>query len=138
MTNKTLSMIKPDATERNITGGMNKMIEDAGFRIIAQKRICMSAKQAAAFYAVHKHQSWFAEMIEEMTAPVVVQVLQKDNAVADYRKLMGATNPEAADHATIRKVYGINIGQNSVHGSDSEENAAREISFFFSEIELVG
>lgn len=138
MTNKTLSMIKPDATDRNITGGINKMIEDAGFRIIAQKRICMSAKQAAAFYAIHKHQSWFEDMVIEMTAPVVVQVLQKDNAVADYRKLMGATNPEVADHDTIRKVYGVNIGQNSVHGSDSEENAAREIGFFFSEIELVG
>lgn len=138
MTNKTLSMLKPDATERNITGGINKMIEDAGFRIIAQKRICMSVKQAAAFYAIHKHQPWFAEMVEEMTAPVIVQVLEKDNAVPDYRKLMGATNPEVADHGTIRKAYGVNIGQNSVHGSDSEENAAREISFFFSEIELVG
>lgn len=138
MTNKTLSMLKPDATERNITGGINKMIEDAGFRIIAQKRICMSVKQSSAFYAIHKHQPWFAEMVEEMTAPVIVQVLEKDNAVSDYRKLMGATNPEAADHDTIRKVYGVSIGQNSVHGSDSEENAAREISFFFSEIELVG
>lgn len=137
MTRKTLSIIKPDATERNITGGINKMIEDAGFRIIAQKRLCMSTKQAAAFYAVHQHQPWFAEIVAEMTAPVVVQVLQKDNAIADYRKLMGATNPEAADHGTIRKVYGISIGQNSVHGSDSEENAAREICFFFSEIELV-
>lgn len=136
MTNRTLSMIKPDATERNITGGINKMIEDAGFRIIAQKRMCMSTKQAAAFYDIHKHQPWFGEMVEEMTAPVVVQVLQKDNAVPDYRKLMGATNPEAADHGTIRKVYGLNIGKNSVHGSDSEENAAREIGFFFSEIEL--
>ena len=138
MTSKTLSMLKPDATERNITGGINKMIEDAGFRIIAQKRICMSAKQASSFYAIHKHQPWFAEMVEEMTAPVIVQVLEKENAVSDYRKLMGATNPEAADHGTIRKVYGVSIGQNSVHGSDSEENAAREISFFFSEIELVG
>ena len=83
MTNRTLSMIKPDATERNVTGGINKMIEDAGFRIIAQKRICMSTKQAAAFYDIHKHQPWFGEMVEEMTAPVVVQVLQKDNAVPD-------------------------------------------------------
>jgi nucleoside-diphosphate kinase len=138
MTNKTLSMIKPDATERNVTGGINKMIEDAGFRIIAQKRLCMSEKQASAFYAVHQHQPWFSEMVADMTAPVVVQVLEKDNAVADYRKLMGATNPEAADRDTIRKVYGVSIGQNSVHGSDSEENAAREIGFFFSEIELVG
>lgn len=136
MTNRTLSMIKPDATQRNVTGGINKMIEDAGFRIIAQKRICMSTKQAAAFYAVHKAQPWFAEMVQEMTAPVIVQVLEKDNAVPDYRKLMGATNPEAADRDTIRKAYGLNIGQNSVHGSDSEENAAREINFFFSEIEI--
>lgn len=135
---RTFSIIKPDATQRNITGGINKMIEDAGFRIIAQKRIRLSEEQAASFYGIHKHQPWFAETVKAMAAPIVVQVLEKENAITDYRKLMGTTNPETADHGTIRKVYGISIGQNSVHGSDSEENAAREINFFFSEIELVG
>ena len=135
---RTLSMIKPDGTARNVTGGINKMIEDAGFRIVAQKRIRMTQTQAASFYDIHKAQPWFQEMTKEMTAPVVVQVLEKENAVPDYRKLMGATNPEQADAGTIRKTYGVDIGNNSVHGSDSDENAAREIAFFFSELEIVG
>jgi len=136
---RTFSIIKPDATKRNITGKINAMIEDAGFRIIAQKRIFLTGAQAALFYEIHKERSFFQEMVANMTAgPVIVQVLQKNNAVVDYRKLMGATNPHAADHGTIRKAYGIDVGYNSVHGSDSEENAVREISFFFSEIELVG
>ena len=115
------------------------MIEDAGFRIIAQKRILLTTAEAALFYDVHKARPFFQEMVSDMTAgPVVVQVLQKENAVLDYRKLMGATNPDEADHGTIRKVCGVSVAHNSVHGSDSEENAAREIAFFFSEIELVG
>ncbi len=135
--NRTLSMIKPDATKRNITGSINKMIEDAGFRIIAQKRIKMSEEQAASFYKIHIHQPWFSEMVKDMAAPIVVQVLEKENAVPDYRKLMGATNPEVADEGTIRKAYGLNIGNNSVHGSDSPENALQEIKFFFSELEII-
>lgn len=136
---RTLSIIKPDATKRNITGAINSMIEDAGFRIIAQKRIHLAKKQAEEFYAVHKTRPFFSELVEGMTeGPIVVQVLEKDNAVQDYRKLMGATNPEEASEGTLRKTYALSIGENSVHGSDSLENSTIEIEFFFSRIEIVG
>jgi nucleoside-diphosphate kinase len=136
---RTLSIIKPDATERNITGIINKMIEDAGMRIVAQKRIQLSQAQAEKFYAVHKERSFFGELVESMIeGPVVVQVLEAENCVAKYRELMGATNPSAADEGTIRKAVALDIGRNSVHGSDSVENARREVTFFFSESEIVG
>lgn len=134
---RTLSIIKPGAVARRVTGGINKMIEDAGFKIIAQKLICMTKEQAVAFYDVHKAQPWFEEVIQSMAAPAVVQVLEKDNAVLDYRKLMGVTNPSAADTGTIRRTYGLHIEDNAVHGSDSDENALREIAFFFSELEII-
>ena len=139
MLERTLSIIKPDATKRNLTGEINQMIENAGFRIIAQKRIRLTLEQARKFYAVHKEKSFYDELCNFLSsAPVVVQVLEKENAVVDYRRLMGATNPANADEGTIRKRFAISVDQNSVHGSDSLENAAIEIAFFFSDIELVG
>ncbi len=136
---RTLSIIKPDATERNLTGAVNKMIEDAGLRIVAQKRIHMSRPQAEGFYEVHAERPFFGELVAFMTSgPVVVQVLEGENAVARYRDVMGATNPEQAADGTIRRAYARNIGENSVHGSDSAENAAREIAFFFTDGEIVG
>ena len=134
---KTLSIIKPDATKRNLTGKINAKFEEAGLRIIAQKRMYLSKAQAEAFYAVHKERPFFKELVETMTAgAVVVQVLFGENAVLKNREIMGATNPKEAAEGTIRKEFAVSIGENSVHGSDSLENAKAEISFFFSEIEI--
>ena len=136
---RTFSIIKPDATKRNLTGAINKIIEDNDIRIIAQKRIKLSKEQAEGFYDVHKDKPFFADLIEYMTSePVVIQVLTSDNAVKKYRDVMGSTNPENANEGTIRKEYGLNIQENSVHGSDSEENAKKEIEYFFSNNEIVG
>lgn len=136
---RTLSIIKPDATNRNLTGKINAKFEDAGLRIVAQKRIHLSKAQAGQFYAVHAERPFYDELCEFMcSAPVVVQVLEGDDAVAANRTVMGATNPAEADAGTIRKEFALSIGENSVHGSDSDENAAIEIAFFFSGIELVG
>lgn len=138
-TERTLSILKPDATERNLTGGINAMFEKAGFRIVAQKRIHLSRTQAEQFYAVHKERPFYGELVAYMiTAPVVVQVLEREDAVAQNRLLMGATNPANADAGTIRKTFAESIERNSVHGSDSLENAANEIKFFFSDCEIVG
>ena len=131
--------MKPDATRRNLTGKINAKIEDAGLRIIAQKRLCLSKEQAQKFYAVHAERSFFNDLCEYMiSGPVVVQVLEGEDAVAKYREVMGATNPANAAEGTIRKEFAESIEANSVHGSDSEENAANEIAFFFSQIEIVG
>lgn len=139
MEQMTLSIIKPDATERNVTGAINLLLENAGLKIVAQKRIRMTKNQAEQFYDIHKDRPFFDELVETMTAgPVVVQVLQGENAVVKNRTVMGATNPADAADGTIRKIFALNIGQNSVHGSDSEENAEREIAFFFSKEEIVG
>ena len=136
---KTFSIIKPDATKRNITGSINKIIEENNLRIIAQKRILLSQNQAKEFYQIHKDKSFFNDLIDFMTSePVVLQVLEGNNAVIKYRDIMGATNPENAAEGTIRKIHALNIQENSVHGSDSEENANFEISFFFNDNEMVG
>lgn len=136
---RTFSIIKPDATRRNLTGKINAMLEDAGLRIVAQKRIKMTPEQAHAFYAVHKDRPFFADLVAFMTSgPVVVQVLEGEDAVALNRKVMGATNPADADDGTIRKAFAENIEANSVHGSDSADNAAVEIAQFFSQFEIVG
>ena len=136
---KTFSIIKPDATKRNITGSINKIIEENNLRIIAQKRILLSQNQAKEFYQIHKDKPFFNDLIDFMTSePVVLQVLEGNNAVIKYRDLMGATNPENAAEGTIRKIHALNIQENSVHGSDSEENAIFEMSFFFSDNEIVG
>ena len=135
---RTLSIIKPDATKRNLTGSINKIIEENGLRIIAQKRIILSDEKAKGFYEVHKDRPFFTSLVEFMTSgPVQVQVLEGEDAVIKYRKIMGATNPAEAEDGTIRKMYAESIEANSVHGSDSEENAKTEIDFFFSESELV-
>ena len=137
--NKTFSIIKPDATKRNITGSINKVIEENGLRIIAQKRIHLDTAKAEKFYEVHKDRPFFKDLINYMISdPVVVQVLEGNNAVEKYRTIMGATNPENADNGTIRKLFALNVQENSVHGSDSEENARKEIQFFFNEDEIVG
>ena len=134
----TFSIIKPDATKRNITGSINKVIEENGLRIIAQKRIRLSSDQAKEFYSVHSDKPFFNVLIEYMTSePVVVQVLSGDNCVERYRKIMGATNPENAEDGTIRKLFALNVQENSVHGSDSPENAINEINFFFNKDEIV-
>lgn len=139
MTQRTFSIIKPDATKRNLTGKINAVIEAAGLRIVAQRRIHMTPAQAGRFYAVHKERPFYGELVETMTsAPVVVQVLEGENAVARYREVMGATNPEQAAEGTIRRLFALNVGENSVHGSDSLENAAIEIAQFFSEADIVG
>ena len=139
MTERTFSIIKPDATERNLTGQINALIEGAGLRIIAQRRIKLSKAQAEEFYGVHKDRPFFGELVEFMTrSPVVVQVLEGENAVARYREVMGATNPEQAAEGTIRKAVAKSVGENSVHGSDSQENAAIEIAQFFKDDEIVG
>ena len=136
---RTLSIIKPDATKRNLTGSINSVIEKCGLRIIAQKRIKMNEEQAQKFYEVHNDKPFFKNLVEYMTSePVVVQVLQADNAVKKYREVMGATNPENAEDGTIRKLFALNVQENSVHGSDSDENALKEIGFFFNENEIVG
>ncbi len=136
---RTLSIIKPDATRRNLTGKINARFEDAGLRIVAQKRLWLTRGQAEAFYGVHKERAFFNDLCDFMVSgPVVAQVLEGDNAVAKNREVMGATNPAQADAGTIRKDFAESIEANSVHGSDSAENAAIEIAFFFSEIEIVG
>ena len=136
---RTFSIIKPDATKRNITGSINKIIEENNLRIIAQKRIHLSNEQAEKFYDVHKEKPFFKDLIEYMTSePVIVQVIEGDNAITKYREVMGATNPENADKGTIRKMHALNVQENSVHGSDSEENAIKEIDFFFNINEIVG
>lgn len=136
---RTFSIIKPDATRRNLTGAINTKLEEAGLRIVAQKRIHMDLAKAEGFYAVHKERPFFGELTEFMSSePVVVQVLEGENAVLKNREVMGATNPEEADAGTIRKEYALSIGENSVHGSDSLENAKIEIEYFFAEDEIVG
>jgi nucleoside-diphosphate kinase len=136
---RTFSILKPDATQRNLTGAINALIEKAGLRIVAQKRIRMTRQQAEAFYAVHKERPFFGELVQFMTSgPVVVQVLEGDNAVAKYREVMGATNPAQAAEGTIRKQFAQSVGENSVHGSDSPENAKIEIEQFFPANEIVG
>jgi nucleoside-diphosphate kinase len=136
---RTLSIIKPDAVRRNITGKILAKIEEAGLKIIAQKKIHLSQKQAEMFYEVHKERPFFGELSSQMSAsPVLVQALEGENAVAKYREIMGATNPKDAASGTIRAEFALSIGENSVHGSDSLENATNEISFFFSKMEIVG
>ena len=136
---RTLSIIKPDATRRNLTGKINAKFEDAGLRIVAQKRLHLSEAQAGAFYAVHKERPFFKDLVSFMiSGPVVVQVLEGENAVARNREIMGATNPANAAPGTIRKEIAESIEANSVHGSDSAENAAIEIAFFFAGTEIVG
>ena len=136
---RTFSIIKPDATRRNLTGAVTKMLEDAGLRVVASRRIRMSRDQAEGFYAVHKERPFFNDLCTFMTSgPVVVQVLEGENAVARNREVMGATNPTQADEGTIRKAYAESIEANSVHGSDSDENAAIEIDYFFKPEEIVG
>lgn len=136
---RTLSIIKPDATRRNLTGAINARFEEAGLRIVAQKRIQLTRAQAEAFYAVHKARPFFNDLCSFMTSgPVVVQVLEGDNAVARNRELMGATDPAKADAGTIRKDFAESIEANSVHGSDAPETAAQEIAFFFSGLEITG
>jgi nucleoside-diphosphate kinase len=129
---RTFSIIKPDATERNLTGAINALIEKAGLRIVAQKRIRMTREQAGTFYAVHKARPFFGELVQFMTrSPVVIAVLEREGAVLEYRNVMGATDPAKAEGGTIRKLYGSNVGENAVHGSDSLENAKTEIAYFF-------
>ena len=136
---RTLSIIKPDATRRNLTGAINDRFEKAGLRIVAQKRLRLSRPQAEAFYAVHRERPFFGSLVEFMTSgPVVVQVLEGEDAIAKNREVMGATDPKKADPGTIRADFAESIEANSVHGSDSPENAAAEIAFFFAGIEVVG
>jgi nucleoside-diphosphate kinase len=138
-TQRTFSIIKPDATRRNLTGAVTNMLEKAGLRVVASKRIRMTREQAEGFYGVHRERPFFNDLVSFMTSgPVVVQVLEGEDAVALNRKVMGATNPEQAEPGTIRKELAESIEANSVHGSDSEENAAIEIDFFFSQDEIVG
>jgi len=135
---QTLSIIKPDATKRNLTGKINSKLEDSGLKIIAQKRILLSKTQAEDFYKVHQERPFYNDLVKFMiSGPVVVQVLEGENAVSKNREVMGATNPDEADDGTIRKEFAVSLEANSVHGSDSLENAKIEISFFFSQIELV-
>ena len=139
MAERTFSILKPDATKRNLTGKINAVIEEAGLRIVAQRRIRMTQEEAEDFYDVHRERPFYGELVEfMMSAPVVVQVLEGDNAVAKYREVMGATNPEQADAGTIRKLFALSVGENSVHGSDSIDNAKIEIAQFFDEADIVG
>jgi len=136
---RTLSIIKPDAVSRNLSGAILKMIQDAGLRVVALKMLQLSKSEAEGFYAVHKERPFFGSLVEFMTSgPVVVSILEGDDAIARYRKLMGATNPEKADAGTIRKTYALDIEKNSVHGSDAPETAAFETAYFFSKLEMVG
>ena len=136
---RTFSILKPDATARNLTGAINALIEKAGLRIVAQKRVHMTRQQAETFYAVHRERPFFGELVEFMSSgPVVVQVLEGENAVATYRDVMGATDPAKAADGTIRKLHARSLGENSVHGSDAPETAAQEIAQFFSGNEIVG
>jgi len=139
MAERTFSILKPDATERNLTGAINAVIEQAGLRIVGQRRIRMSREQAEQFYGVHRERPFFGELVAFMTSgPVVVQVLEAEGAVARYREVMGATNPADADEGTIRKLFARSVGENSVHGSDSAENAQMEIAQFFTDDQIVG
>jgi nucleoside-diphosphate kinase len=136
---RTFSILKPDATARNLTGAINSLIEKAGLRIIAQKRVRMSRAEAEAFYAVHRERPFFGELVEFMiSGPVVVQVLEGDNAIAKYREIMGATDPAKAADGTVRKLFARSVVENSVHGSDAADTAAKEIAQFFSGNEIVG
>lgn len=134
---RTLSILKPDAVRRNLTGAINARIEDAGLRIVAQKRLHMPLHQAESFYSVHKERAFFADLCTYMASgPVVVQILEAPNAIEQYRQLMGATNPEQADDKTIRRTFGLSIEENTVHGSDMPETAEVECAFFFSHVEI--
>mgnify|MGYP000206001294 FL=1 len=136
---RTFSIIKPDATERNITGKVNAKIEESGLRIVAQKRLLLTEEQASGFYAVHKDRPFYDDLVKfMMSGPVIVQVLEGENAIAAYRKVMGATNPDEADLGTIRAEFAKSIDANTVHGSDAPETAKEEIKFFFAENEIVG
>jgi len=136
---RTFSILKPDATERSLTGAINALIEKAGLRIVAQKRVRISREQAERFYAVHRERPFFRELVEFMiSGPVVVQVLEGEKAITRYREVMGATDPAKAVDGTIRKIHARSIGENSVHGSDAPDTAAREIAQFFSDNEIVG
>lgn len=138
-TERTFSILKPDATQRNLTGAINAIIEKSGLRIVAQKRIKMTDAQAKKFYEIHAERPFYGELVDFMTSgPVVVQVLEGENAVAKYREVMGATNPANAEPGTIRKEHAVSVGENSVHGSDSQDNAKIEIVQFFSDDEIVG
>ncbi len=136
---RTFSILKPDATKRNLTGAINAVIEKAGLRIVAQRRVLMTRREAETFYAIHRERPFFGELVEFMTSgPVIVQVLEGDNAVAKYREIMGATNPAQAAEGTIRKQFAQSVGENSVHGSDSADNAKIEIAQFFAGNDIVG
>lgn len=136
---RTFSMIKPDATKRNLTGAITAKLEEAGLRVVASKRVWMSLKQAEGFYAEHSERPFFGELTEFMSSgPTIVQVLEGENGVLANRDIMGATNPADADEGTIRKEFALSLGENSVHGSDATDTAAREIAYWFSEIEIVG
>jgi nucleoside-diphosphate kinase len=136
---RTFSILKPDATKRNLTGAINAIIERAGLRIVAQKRVRITREQAETFYGVHRERPFFGELVDFMTSgPVVVQVLEGDGAIAKYRDVMGATDPKKAAEGTIRKVHALSIGENSVHGSDAPDTAAKEIAQFFAGNEIVG
>jgi len=136
---RTFSILKPDATKRNLTGAINAIIEGAGLRIVAQKRVRITREQAETFYGVHRERPFFGELVEFMTSgPVVVQVLEGEGAIAKYRDVMGATDPKKAAEGTIRKVHALSIGENSVHGSDAPDTASKEIAQFFSGNEIVG
>lgn len=136
---RTFSMIKPDATRRNLTGRITAMLEEAGLRVVASRRVWMSRREAEGFYAVHRGRPFFDELVESMSSgPTVVQVLEGENAIAGNREVMGATNPANAAEGTIRKVHALSIGENSVHGSDAPETAREEIAYWFSQTEVVG
>lgn len=136
---RTFSMIKPDATKRNLTGAITAKLEEAGLRVIASRRVWMSRREAEGFYAVHKERPFFGELVDFMSSgPTVVQVLEGEDAIARNREVMGATNPANADEGTIRKTFALSIGENSVHGSDGADTAAEEIRYWFSETEIVG
>ena len=136
MTNRTFTMVKPDATEKGNTGGILKMINEAGFRIVAMKMTHLSKEKAGQFYEVHKERPFYGELVEFMSrGPITAAILEKENAVDDFRKLIGATNPAQADEGTIRKIFASSIGENAVHGSDSDDNAKIEGDFFFSKLE---
>ena len=136
---RTFSMIKPDATRRNLTGAITTMLEDAGLGVVASRRVWMSRREAEGFYAMHKERPFFDELCDFMSSgPAVVQVLEGENAIVKNREVMGATNPADADEGTIRKTFARSIGENSVHGSDAPETAAQEIRYWFSDTEIVG
>lgn len=138
-TERTFSMIKPDATKRNLTGAITQILESAGLSVVASKRVWMSKREAEGFYAVHKDRPFFGELVESMTSgPTVVQVLEGEGAILKNREVMGATNPANAAEGTIRKIHALSIGENSVHGSDAPETAAEEIAYWFSGTEIVG